>query len=144
MDPLGDPLTTCAIQTGWNFTIKPYPRRQFRFMGHPDGRFRKGSVWYGTRNRSDGPEPLLPLGGTVKVNTLVSPLLLCAKDCCIWCSPSQSGGIESSPNWRRCLCIHNVVGWNRRRRWKQEEVRSPRDYIIRITAKWNKQQPTWS
>jgi len=62
MDPLGDPLTTCPIQTGWGFTKAPYPSRQFRFIYNPDRQFGNGSVWTRTRTQSDGPELLLTLG----------------------------------------------------------------------------------
>jgi len=61
MDPLGDPLTTRPIQTGWEFTLKPYPSRQFGFIDNPDHRFGTGSVSTRTRTRSDGPEQLLTL-----------------------------------------------------------------------------------
>ena len=61
MDPLCDPLTTRPIQTGWEFTMEPYPSGQFRFIDDPDRQFGNGSVWTRTRTRSDGPEPLLTL-----------------------------------------------------------------------------------
>ena len=61
MDPLGDPLTTRPIQTGWEFTMEPYPSRQFKFIDDPDRQFGNGSVWTRTRTQSDGPEPLLTL-----------------------------------------------------------------------------------
>ena len=61
MDPLCDPLTTRPIQTGWEFTMEPYPSGQFGFIDDPDRQFGNGSVWTWTRTRSDGPEPLLTL-----------------------------------------------------------------------------------
>jgi hypothetical protein len=61
MDPLCDPLTTRPIQTGWEFTMEPYPSGQFGFIDDPDCQFGNGSVWTRTRTRSDGPEPLLTL-----------------------------------------------------------------------------------
>jgi hypothetical protein len=61
MDPLGDPLTTRPILTGWEFTMEPYPSGQFGFIDDPDRQFGNGSVWTRTRTRSDGPEPLLTL-----------------------------------------------------------------------------------
>jgi len=61
MDPLCDPLTTRPIQTGWEFTMEPYPSGQFGFIDDPDRLFCNGSVWIRTRTRSDGPEPLLTL-----------------------------------------------------------------------------------
>jgi len=61
MDPLGDPLTTRPIQTGWEFTMEPYPSWQFGFIDHPDRQFGNGSVWTRTRTRNDGLEPLLTL-----------------------------------------------------------------------------------
>ena len=61
MDPLGDPLTTRPIQTGWEFTMEPYPSVQFGFIDDPDRQFGNGSVCTRTRTRSDGPEPLLTL-----------------------------------------------------------------------------------
>jgi len=62
MDPLGDPLTTRPIQTGWEFTMEPYPSGQFGFIDDPDRQFGNGSVWTRTRTRSDRPEPWLTLG----------------------------------------------------------------------------------
>jgi len=61
MDPLGDPLTTRSIQTGWEFIMEPYPSGQFGFIDDPDRQFGNSSVWTLTRTRSDGPEPLLTL-----------------------------------------------------------------------------------
>jgi hypothetical protein len=61
MDPLGDPLTTLPIQTGWKFTMEPYPRGLFGFIDDPDRQFGNCSVWTRTRTRSDGAEPLLTL-----------------------------------------------------------------------------------
>jgi hypothetical protein len=61
MDPLGDPLTTRPIQTGWEFTMEPYPSGQFGFIDYPDRQFGNGSVWTRIRTRSDGPEPFLTL-----------------------------------------------------------------------------------
>jgi len=58
MDPLGDPLTTCPIQTGWEFTFEAYPSWQFRFIDNPDRQIDNGSVWIQTGTRSDDPEPL--------------------------------------------------------------------------------------
>ena len=62
MEPLGDQLTTHPIQMGWEFTMEPYPSRQFGFIDDPDRQFGNGSVWNRTWTRSDGPEPLLTLG----------------------------------------------------------------------------------
>jgi len=45
MDPLGDPLTTHPIQTGWQFTIELYPSWQFAFIDHPNLQFGKGCRW---------------------------------------------------------------------------------------------------
>jgi len=64
MDPMGDPLTTRLIQTGWEFTMEPDPSRQFGFIHDPERQFGNGSVWTRTRTRSDSPEPLLTLYGT--------------------------------------------------------------------------------
>jgi len=61
MDPLGDPLTTRPILTGWECTMEPYPSGQFGFVDDPDRQFGNSSVWTRTRTRSDGPEPLLTL-----------------------------------------------------------------------------------
>jgi len=59
MDPLGDPLTTRPIETGWEFTIELYPSWLFRFIDNPDSHFGKGSLSTRTQTRSDSPEPLL-------------------------------------------------------------------------------------
>jgi len=61
MDPLGDPLTTRPIQTGWEYTFELYSSWRFGFIDNPDRQFGNGSVWTHTRTRSDGPEPLLTL-----------------------------------------------------------------------------------
>jgi len=61
MDPLGDPLTTSTIQTGWEFTIEPYLSWRLGFIDNPDCQFGDGSVWTQTQTRCDGPEPLLTL-----------------------------------------------------------------------------------
>jgi len=61
MDPLGDPLKTRPIQTGWEFTMEPYPSGQFGFIHDTDHQFGNGLVWTGIRTRSDGPEPLVTL-----------------------------------------------------------------------------------
>jgi len=62
MDPLGNPLPTHPIQTGWEFSMEPYPSGQFGFIDDPDHQFGNSSIWNRTRTRSDGPEPLLTLG----------------------------------------------------------------------------------
>jgi hypothetical protein len=49
MDPLGNLLTTCRIQTGWEFGIEQYANGQFRFIHDPDSQFANGSVWTRTR-----------------------------------------------------------------------------------------------
>jgi len=61
MDLLGDLLTTCPIQTGWEFTMEPYPSGQFGFIEDLDRQFGNGLVWTRTRTRSDGLELLLTL-----------------------------------------------------------------------------------
>jgi len=61
IDPLGDPLTTCPIQTGWEICIEPYPNWEFGWVANPDHQFGNGSVLTRTRTRSDGLEPLLTL-----------------------------------------------------------------------------------
>ena len=61
MDPPGDPLTTRPIQMGGEFTMEPYPSRQFGFIDDPDQQFGNSLVWTRTRTQSDGPEPLLTL-----------------------------------------------------------------------------------
>jgi hypothetical protein len=69
MDPLGDPLTTRPILTGWELTMEPYPSGQFGFIDDPDRQIGNGSVWTWTRTRSDGPEPLL----TLVMNASIGP-----------------------------------------------------------------------
>jgi len=61
MDLLGNPLTTRPIQTGWEFTIEPYPSWEFGFIDDLDSQFVNFEVWIRTRTRSDGPEPFLSL-----------------------------------------------------------------------------------
>jgi len=61
MDPLGDPLTTHSIPTGWEFSMEPYPTGQFRFIDDLDHQSGNSSVWTRTPTRSDSPELLLTL-----------------------------------------------------------------------------------
>jgi len=61
MDPLGDPLTTRPIQTGWEFTFESYLSWRFGFIDNPDRHFDNRSVWTRTRTRRDCPDPLLTL-----------------------------------------------------------------------------------
>jgi len=61
MDPLGDLLITRPIQTGWEYTMEPYPSEQFGFIDDQDRQFGNGSVWTRTQTQSDGPEPFLTL-----------------------------------------------------------------------------------
>jgi len=75
MDPLGDPLTTRPIQTGWEFTMAPYPSGQFGFIDHPDRRSGNGSVGTRNRTRGDGPEPLLTLLPSLAVLSTTLTLL---------------------------------------------------------------------
>jgi hypothetical protein len=49
MDPLGDPLTTRPIQTGWECTMQLYLWGQFGFIVDPDGQFGNGLVWTRTQ-----------------------------------------------------------------------------------------------
>jgi hypothetical protein len=58
---MGDPLTTCSNQTGWQFTSELYPSRQFRIIDNPDRQFCNNLIWTCTRTQSEGPEPLLTL-----------------------------------------------------------------------------------
>jgi len=61
MDTLGNLWTTHPIQTGWEFTIEPYPSWWFGFIDNSDDQFGSGSVWTGTRTQSDGPEQLVTI-----------------------------------------------------------------------------------
>ena len=49
--------------------MEPYRSGQFGFIDDPDNQFGDGSVWTGTQTRSDGPEPLLTLGGLTCVGS---------------------------------------------------------------------------
>ena len=61
LDPLGDPVTTCPIRTGWEFTMESYPSGRLGLLGEQDSQFGNGVVWTQTRTRTDSPEPLLIL-----------------------------------------------------------------------------------
>jgi hypothetical protein len=61
MVPLGDLLTTCRIQTGWEMSIEQCPTCPFRCIDNPDFQFGNDSVLTWTRTRSDGAETLLTL-----------------------------------------------------------------------------------
>jgi hypothetical protein len=45
MDPLGNPLTTCPIQTGWEFTIEAYLSWQFGLIDDMYCQFGNRSLW---------------------------------------------------------------------------------------------------
>ena len=111
MDPLGDPLTTRPIQTGWEFPMEPYPSGQFGFIDDPDRQFGIGSVWTRIRTQSDGPEPLLTLVGTCKIAQTVYDSIQYVFKCCSvlsGCRPhvfSCSYIIKLLHN--RCLCVLN-------------------------------------
>jgi len=45
-----------------------YPSGQFGFIDDPDRQFGNGSVWTRTRARSDGPQPLLTLDKTTRLD----------------------------------------------------------------------------
>ena len=127
MDPLCDPLTTCPIQTGWEYTMEPYPSGQFGFIDDPYRQFGNGSVWIRTRTRSDGPEPLLILleaqrtgctsittGATVARNSTGATWLQwddsklqnrrCATRICVYTFPASQRRIFQS--WSICQGTH--------------------------------------
>jgi len=66
MDPLGDLLITRPIQTGWEFTIEPYPSWQFGLIDNKNSQFGNSSGWTRTRTqtRNDGPELLIKINTT--------------------------------------------------------------------------------
>jgi hypothetical protein len=72
MDPLGDPLTARPIQTGWEFTMEPYPSGQFGLIDDPGRQFGNGLIFTRTRTRtrSDGPAQLLTLAGSGRQSIL--------------------------------------------------------------------------
>jgi len=78
MDPLGNLLTPRPIQTGWEFTIEPYPGGRFGYIDDLDSRFGNGSVCTRTRTQSDGPEMLLTLPMTIEVLKLCE---VASQDC---------------------------------------------------------------
>jgi len=91
MDTLGDPLTTCPIQTGWEFPMKPYPSGQFGFIDDPERQLGNSSVLTRTQTRSDGPEPLLTIIGSILgplFDPPQSPAALLS-GCTIWCSSAE-------------------------------------------------------
>jgi len=61
MDLLGDQLTTHPFETGWEFTILPYPSCRFGVIDNLDRQFGNRSDWTRNRTQSDAPEPLLLL-----------------------------------------------------------------------------------
>jgi hypothetical protein len=44
MDQLGNPLTTCSIQMGYEFTMEPYASGQFGFIDNLDRQVGNSSV----------------------------------------------------------------------------------------------------
>ena len=61
MDPLGNPLTTHPIQTGWEISIELCLNWRFRCIDNPDRQFVNGYVPTRTQTRSDDAEPFLTL-----------------------------------------------------------------------------------
>jgi len=56
VDLLGDPVTILPNQTGWEFTIEPYPGWRSSLIEKPDLQYRNGSVLTQTHTRSDSLE----------------------------------------------------------------------------------------
>jgi len=112
MDPLGDPLTTLPIQTGWEFTIEPYPYWQFWFIANAERQFDNGSGWTWTQTQSDGPELFL-----------TPALPTCFNSCCSQCWNIASTGFHwtdvscyifhsnNSFAFCRSAAVHLVVTW---------------------------------
>jgi len=71
MDPLGNLLTTCPIQTGLEISIEPCLNWRFGCVDNLDRQFVNGSVPTRPCTCSDGPELLL---------TLKVPNLICLRD----------------------------------------------------------------
>jgi len=126
MDPLCDPLKTRPIQTGWEFTMEPYPSGQFGFIDDPDGQFGNGSVWTRTWTRSDGPEPLLTLVAALKTNWVEIVREAVAGPCLVYkpitasktliidvCDhlPPRSPKIQDQESLS--LCWHSFSRWDR-------------------------------
>jgi len=61
MDPLGNPLTTRPIHTGWEISMKSCPNWRLRFIDNPDSQFVDGSILTWTLTQSDIPEMLIKL-----------------------------------------------------------------------------------
>jgi hypothetical protein len=59
MDLLNNPLRTCAIQTGREMLIEPYPISEFGFIDNADCKSGSGSVPTRTQTRRDGPDLML-------------------------------------------------------------------------------------
>ena len=61
MDPLGDPLTTHPVQTGWELCIELYPDWWFGWIDNPDRQFGNGLGLTRTWTRRNGMELLLTI-----------------------------------------------------------------------------------
>jgi hypothetical protein len=79
MDPLGDPLTTPAIKTGWEFTMESYLSGQLGDIDEQDRQFVDCSVWTRTLTHSASPEQLLTLVINSSLSGTISYLALCEK-----------------------------------------------------------------
>jgi len=102
MDLLGDPLTTRPFQTGWELTMELYPSGQCGFIDDPDCRFGNGSVWTRTWTRSDAPEPLLTLHGTmIWWHNSQPATYFCMSDCI----PGQLISFD------RCFAVFRAPKW---------------------------------
>jgi len=80
-DPLGDQLTTCPKQMGWEISIELYLNWWFECIENLDGQFCNGSVPTGTWARTGGQQMWL------------TPGLLLYSESWIW--PRMDPGIES-------------------------------------------------
>lgn len=80
-----DPVTTRAIQIGWEIAIQLYPCWWFRFIDTPNCAFGSSSVWTWARTRRDDPELLLT--HSVNGNLRKHPVQLHFQ--CCWITPCK-------------------------------------------------------
>jgi len=93
MDPLGDPLKTSQIKTGWEFTIELYPSWWFGYVDNLDCRFGNCSVSTRTRTQCDSPEQLRILPSyVVKIGHPDSSVLRFWRKVLWWCIAFPQSG----------------------------------------------------
>jgi len=102
MDTVGNLVTTCPLQMGWEISIALYPSRWFRWIDNMDPPFGNGLVWTWTRTRCDGQEPLLTpeMARSGSRRVLHDPIMLHGRVTYVSClGPAPMSGSSMADRW---------------------------------------------